>query len=164
MNVSRHSGQRRHGFSLAAGRHKHHLLVRIVPHHIDVNQRILRYLQIAELRSNGNDVDHAPAFYDNLPSVLVRYIDDLLHPVHVGGECRNNETLLPVLRENQVERPADGLLRHRKSRPLRVRAVAHQGQHTFLSDLGKTLQINGITEYRRVIYLEIARMNDCSGR
>lgn len=47
-------------------------------------------------------------------------------------------------------------LRHGKSRSLRIGTLTHQCKYTFLSDLCKALQIDGISEYRCVIYLEVS--------
>ena len=47
-------------------------------------------------------------------------------------------------------------LGHGKSFALRVGAVAHQGQYPLLSDLRKSLQIDGVPKHRRVIHFKIA--------
>ncbi len=49
VNVRGHSGKRGHRLSLAARSNKNHLLVRIILHLVDVNQRVLRNIQVAKL-------------------------------------------------------------------------------------------------------------------
>ena len=73
--------------------------------------------------------------------------------------------MILVVRENLIKGLADRLLRHGKSRALSVCTVAHQRQHTFSSDLTETLQIDGISEYRCVIHLEVSGVhnNACRG-
>ncbi len=46
-----------------------------------------------------------------------------------------------------------------KSRPFRICAVTHQGQHALLSDFPKPLQVNGVPKYRRIIYLKVPGMH-----
>ena len=64
-----------------------------------------------------------------------------------------------MLCEDVVKGNAHGPLRLGKSFSLRVGTVGHKGENAFLSDLGKPLQINGVAEYRRVIYLKVSGMN-----
>ena len=66
--------------------------------------------------------------------------------------------------ENRVEGPAQRPLGGRKARPLRVRGFAQESEHALPSDLRKALQVDGIAEHRRVVHLEIARMNDSACR
>ena len=63
-----------------------------------------------------------------------------------------------------VKNFSNGALGHGKSRTLRVGAVAHQRQDAFPSDLSEALQVNGVSEYRRIIHFKISRMNDNSRR
>ena len=51
-----------------------------------------------------------------------------------------------------------------KSLSLRIGAVGHKRKYAFLSDLCKPLEINGIPEHRRIVYLEVSGMNNHSGR
>ena len=73
--------------------------------------------------------------------------------------------MILIVCENLIKGLTDRLLRHGKSRALSVRTVAHQRQHTFSSDLTETLQIDGISEYRCVIHLEVSGVhnNTCRG-
>ena len=55
-----------------------------------------------------------------------------------------------------VKNFSNGALGHGKSRTLRVGAVAHQRQDAFPSDLSEALQVNGVSEYRRIIHFKVA--------
>ena len=55
---------------------------------------------------------------------------------------------------------AHSTLGHGEARPLRIGAVAHQGQYALLADLAEALQIDGVAEYRRVIHLEVSGVHD----
>ena len=95
---------------------------------------------------------------------MVCRIDDLLDTVYVGSKRRNDDPVVLVLCKNRIKSLADGALRHRKSRTDRVGTVTHQRQHAFFSKLGKTLQIRRFTEYRCVIDLEVAGVDDNASR
>ena len=123
VHVRRHPGESRHGFSLASRCDEHHLLRRIILHLIDLDQCILRYMQITELRRRGDDIHHAASLHHNLSAVLVRGVDDLLHAIHIGRECCDDQSCILMLRENMVECDTHRPLRLRKSSALRVRTV-----------------------------------------
>ncbi len=52
----------------------------------------------------------------------------------------------------------------RKAFSFRVCAVAHQGQNALFPDLGKTLQVNGVTKYRGVIHFKISCVDNNARR
>ena len=64
-----------------------------------------------------------------------------------------------MLRKNVVKGNAHRSLRLGKSLALRIGTVAHQSQHAFFADLCKSLKINGVSEYRRVIHLKVSGVN-----
>ena len=160
VHTVRHAAEGRHRLSLAAGRDDNGLLSRIVFELIDVDQGIFRDIEHVEFGSGLNDIDHAAAFDDNLPAVFVGMVDDLLNAVHVGGEGRDNDTSILVVAENLVDIPADCFLGRCMSGALRIGGVAHEGQHTFISQFGEALQIDGVAVNRRIIHLEIACVYD----
>ena len=49
MDIGCHTGKCRHGLTLASGCDQNHLVVRIILHLIDLDQCVLRDLQIAKL-------------------------------------------------------------------------------------------------------------------
>ena len=122
--------------------------------------------RLSERASDWLDTVTFDRLVDGLPSDerTQKRIHDLLDTVYVGSKRRNDDPVVLVLCKNRIKGLADGALRHRKSRTDRVGTVAHQRQHAFLSKLGKTLQIRRFTEYRCVIDLEIAGVDDNTSR
>ena len=83
MDIRRNPGQGRHGLTLASGGNQNHLIVRIILHLLNIDQSLVRNIQISQLRRCGNHVDHTAALNDNLTAILVSGVDDLLYTVHV---------------------------------------------------------------------------------
>ena len=119
---------------------------------------------ISELGRGLEDVYHAAAFHNNLASVSVSGIDYLLYPVHVAGKSGNYDPRTLMLREDRIYRLADSFLRIGEAGPLGIRGIAHESQHTLFSKLREALEVYRIAEHRRVIHLEVTRMNDGADR
>ncbi len=164
MHIRRHAGQRRHRFSLAACRDQNSLLRRIILKLIDLDQCLVRYIQIPQFLGHLNDIHHAAPLNHYLAVIFAGRIDDLLHTVHIGRKGRNNDPRVLMFRENMVKSDPDRPLRLCETLTLRIGAVRHQGKHALLPDLRKPLQIYRISEYRSIIYLEISRMHDDTSR
>ena len=164
MQVCRHTGQCSQRLALAAGRDKDGILFLIIFQMFNVDQCIFRNINVSKFARRADDIDHASALDHYLTSIVVCRIDDLLDTVYVGSKRRNDDPVVLVLCKNRIKGLADGALRHRKSRTDRVGTVTHQRQHAFLSKLGKTLQIRRFAEYRCVIDLEVAGVDDNASR
>ena len=156
VNAGCHSGEGSHGLSLAARGDQRNLLIRVIPKLVDLNERLVRNLQIPQLRGCADNIYHAPALHSHLPAVFIGRIDDLLHPVHIGGKGRYDDPGILVFRKYIVKGLTHGALRHGKSLTLRIGTVAHECQYAFLSDLRKPLQVNGISKYRCIVHLKVA--------
>ncbi len=113
-------------------------------------------MQTLQCRSGLYDVHHAPALHDYFSAELIRGINDLLHTVHIGCKGRNDDSRILVLRKETVEGPPHCLFGRGKSQPFRIGRITHEREHALPADLCKTLQINGITENRRIIHFKIA--------
>ena len=105
MHVEGDSGKRRHGLSLASRSDQHYLIIRIIFHLFQINQRIFRNIQISKLRGSGNNIHHASSFHHHFSAVLVSRIDNLANPVYIGGKGRDNNSCIPVFRKNIIEGP-----------------------------------------------------------
>ena len=162
--IGRHSGQRRHRLSLTSRCNQNDLFIRIIFHFIDINQGFLRNIQISQLRRRSDDIDHTAPFHHNFSSVFVCRVDDLLYPIYIRRECCDDNSRIFMLCKQIIDGFSNGPLGHGKPFALRIGTVAHQSQHAFFTDLRKSLKINGITKYRRIIHLEISRMNNNAGR
>ena len=102
---------------------------------------------------------------------LVCCIDDLLYTVYIGCKCRDDDPCASVFVKKAVKHFTNCTLRHGEARTFCIGTVAHQGQDTLLADLSKTLQVDRISEYRRIVNLEVSGMDynscrriDCQGR
>ena len=164
MHSGCHTGKSSHTFALTSRCDNDCFFIRVIFELFDIDQRIIRNIDITKLCGCINDIDHAASFDNNLTSVFISGIDDLLHTIHIGCKCRNDQSCIGMLRENIVKCHTDCSLRRGKARSFRICAVAHQCQNAFLSKLRKTLQINGIPEYRCVIHFKITCMHDNSRR
>ena len=164
MDISRHTGESRHRLALASCSDQDYLVVRVILDLIDLHKSLVRDPQITQFRRGTDDVYHTASFYGYFSSVFIGRIDDLLDSVHIGSKGSDNDPVIPVFGKNIVKSLAHGPLRHGKPFSFCIGTVAHQGQHTLLADLRKSLEINGISEYRSIIHLKIPCMDHCSRR
>ncbi len=164
VHAGSHTAQRRHILSLAARRDDDRPVVRIILEPVDIHQRILRNADTVQVHRRLNDIDHAAPFHNHLSSILMRGIDDLLHPVHIGGKGRDNQPRTLMIVENRVKRLAHRALRLGKTLALRIGGITHQRQNALFPQFRKALQVNGLAVHRRIIHFEIPRMDHGSGR
>ncbi len=164
VDAAGHAREGRHGFSLASRRDQNQLLIRVILHLLQGDQRILRNLDISQFLRCRDHVHHGPPFNHHPAVIFVGSIDDLLYPVHVRREGRNDQAAVCVFRKDRVKCESDRLLRGGISGPFRIRGVAHQRQHALPSDLREPLQIDCVTENRCVVHLEISRVHDRARR
>ena len=164
MNAICHTGQRSQWFSLTSGSDQDCLFIRIVFQLIHFNQCIIRDIQITKFRCNGNNIDHAAAFYHYFTAKFVGCIDNLLYTVYIGSKGCHNNSLMCMIAENTLKCLANFPLCHSKARTFRIGTVAHQCQNSFFTNLTKTLQINGISVNRCIIHFKITGMHDGSCR
>ena len=108
MNICCHTGQSCHRFSLASGCDQNHLLIRVIFHFIDINQCVVRHIQIAKFRRCSNDIDHTSTFHNYFSSVFVSRVDDLLYTVYVRCERRNDDSCIFMLCKQIIKRFSHG--------------------------------------------------------
>ena len=155
MNAVCHTGQSCQWFALTSCGDQNRFLIRIIFQLVYFDQCIVRNVQITKFGCNGNDIDHASAFYHYLTSKFICGIDDLLHTIHIGCKGCNNDSLMCMITENTLKCFSDLSLCHGKSRAFCIGTVAHQRKYAFFTDLTKTLQINGISVNRCIIYFKV---------
>ena len=83
-------------------------------------------------------------------------IDYLLYSVYVGGEGRDDDSLILVLREESVKAVADRSLRGSKAGALRVGGLTHQESDTLLTDLTNAGKIHHLAVDRRDVEFKVA--------
>ena len=99
-----HAGQCGHGLSLASRCNDNRLFIRIIFQLIHINQNVIRQGNISQFRSDGYNIDHASSLNRNFSAKLVCRIDDLLHTIHIGCKCRNNNSCIFMLGKNVIQR------------------------------------------------------------
>ena len=164
MHGRSHAGQSCHGLTLTSGCDDNCVFFLIILQQFDIDQCSLRNTDISKLLCGTDDVYHAAAFHHNLTSVLAGSVDHLLYTVYVGCECRDDDTVLSVLCKDRIKCLSNCLLRHGKTFTCGIRRIAHQCQNAFLSKLCQPLQIRYVSEYRSIVNLKIAGVQDHAGR
>ena len=156
MDVGCHTGKCRHGLTLASSCNQNYLVIRIILHLINLDQSILRDLQISKFGCYRNNIDHTAAFYCNFSSETVCSVNNLLHTIHIGRKGRNDDSGCTVLIKKIIKYMSHCALGHGKSRSLRIGTLTHQCKNALLTNLRKTLQIDGISEYRCIIDFKVS--------
>ena len=162
--VHRHAGERTHRLALGTGRDEHDLLRRVLVHVLDVDDGVLRYLEIAQLQRRRDDVDHAASQNGDLSAVLCCHVDDLLDAVDIRGEGRDDDALALCLRKELVEGFTDLPFCRGIARTLGIGGIRHQRKNASVSKLTEASQINGAAVDGRIIDLEVARMDENARR
>lgn len=93
-----------YGLSLASRCNDNRLFIRIIFQLIHINQNVIRQGNISQFRSDGYNIDHASSLNRNFSAKLVCRIDDLLHTIHIGCKCRNNNSCIFMLGKNVIQR------------------------------------------------------------
>ena len=58
---------------------------------LQVDDRVFRKPQVAQIRSNGHVANHGTAHEHHLAAILVSGVDNLLHAVHMAGEAGHDD-------------------------------------------------------------------------
>ena len=109
MHATCHTGQCRHGLSLASGRDHNRFLIRIIFQFFNIDQRIVRNINVAKLRRDADDIHHTASFHDNFSAVFISCINDLLHTVYVRRKCCNDNPRILVICKDLIKGLADCL-------------------------------------------------------
>ena len=122
---------------------------------VDVHQRVLGHLHVAQLRGDLHDVLHAPAGDGHLPPAGGGGVQHLLDAVDVAGEGGDDDALLAA-----GELPLEGLahhpLAHGVAGALHVGGVRQQRQHALLAQLAEPRQIDDLAVDGCGVDLEVA--------
>ena len=153
-----HAGQAAHRFALAARRQHHNFAVRIAVQIANVDEHVLWNFQFADLHRQLGHVDHASTDKADFPPKFDAIIHHLLNSVQIGGEHRDDNPPLRVLKQ-VVERLTDLLFAHRVAGALHVRGFRQHRQHAAASPRGQRIEIGHFAVDRRVIDLKVARHN-----
>ena len=106
---------------------------------------------------------HGLAVEQHLAPVLGGNIDDLLHPVDVGGEDRHDHPARSFPHQ-VLQGDADLPLGQGVAGALGVGGVGEQRQHPLFAVMGKAVQVRGLAGHRGLVDLEVAGMGQIALR
>ena len=112
-------------------------------------------VHVSQLSGDLDGVLHAATGDSHLAAVLGGHRDDLLHPVHVGGEGGDDDPLLAAP-EQGVKGGAHAPLALGEAGTLHVGGVGQQGQNALLAQLTQSGQVDHAAGHRGGVDLEVA--------
>ena len=150
-----HARQSRHRLALASGAEDHCLVGSQLGQQVRLDEDVLRHVQVSEVARDVDVLTEGAPDQANLALVLERYVDRLLHPVHVGGEGGDQNASL-ALGDDLTEDLAHGLLGQRHPRALGVRRITEKKVHAAVAEVGELAEVGAETVHRRVVDLVVA--------
>ena len=159
----RHTVQRRHRLTLAAGADDNGLAARQAADLRHVHHDAVRNVHIAELRRNAHDVFHAAAGDADLALILCRHVDNLLQAMDIGRKRRDDDALVTVLKE-LIKAVDHARFRGAVAGTLHVRGVRQQREHALVAELAETRQVDHAALNGREVDLEVTRVDDGADR
>lgn len=123
---------------------------------LQVDNRVFRKSQVAQIRSDGHVANHGTAHEHHLATVLVGGVDNLLHTVHMAGEAGHDD-LARGLGERLIKSWANGGFRLDEAWNLSVGGIHHQQIHALFAELAELHQISDAMVKRQLVKLDIAR-------
>ena len=161
--VDRDARQGRPRLALRAGRQAQNVLRRVVRHVGIADLHARRHAQRREPLRDLRVLDKAAADEGNLAVELHRQVHQELHAVDARGEHADHQ-LARCAGEQLLEGVDDFDLGPGEARAVDVGAVGEQRQHAACAKLGQAMQVEVLTVNRRLIDLEVARVDDGADR
>ena len=160
--VGGHERECAHGLALGARADDADLTGRVVRRLLDVDHAVGRDVDEAHLAGQAHVLDHRSTDERHTPARPDRGLRDLLHPVEVRREARDDDPLALVVPEQRTERRADGGFRGGEARAFGIRAVRQQHQHPTgpARDLTEASEVRTPPVDRREVDLEVAAVQD----
>ena len=152
-----------HRFALGTSAHVDELVILHVMSLLQIDDRVFRKPQVAQIRSNGHVANHGTAHEHHLAAILVSGVNNLLHAVHMAGEAGHND-LARGLGECLIKRWTNGGFRLDEAWNLSVGGIHHQQIHALFTKLAELHQIGDAMVERQLIELDIAGIDEASGR
>src|SRR5699024_8991882 len=157
-----HARQRCHRFALRARAHEDDLVLRVVVDLLDVDERALGHVKVAEVGGDLHVAHHRPADEGDVAAVGVGGVEQLLDAVDVGGEGSDDDAAFGGA-EEVLEHGADVLLQGSEAGDLGVRRVRHEQVHALLAEAGEGAQVGDAAVERQLVHLEVAGVEDVPG-
>ena len=161
--AARHPRQRRHRLALRPGGDQHDLARRHLLGVAQVDEQPAGHVQVAEVAGDAHVADHGPADEGDLPAVLRRRVEHLLHPVHVRGEAGHDDPLGGV-GEHVVEHRRDVPLGPDDAGHLGVGRVGEQQVDALAAEPREPGQVGQPPVERQLVHLEVAGVQHDAGR
>ena len=136
-----HACQSGHGLALAPRGDDANLVLGQATDMRQIDQRILGYLHIAELRGDPHDVFHAAPSDGDLTAIACGHVDNLLDAVYVRGEGGHDNPLFTATEEG-IEAGAHAFFGLGEPRAVGVGGVGQHDQHTLVAQLTQASQVN----------------------
>ena len=154
--AARHPRQRRHRLALGAGGDQHHPLGRHLLGGGDVDDVAVLDVQEAEFLGDAHVAHHRPA--DERHPAAQRHcgVDDLLHPVDVGGEAGHDDPLAVGPAHQPVQVGPDFTLRRPDAGQFGVGRVAQEQVHTLVAQARHPRQVGRAAVQGQLVELDVA--------
>ena len=121
-------------------------------------------LQVAQLAGDAHVAHHRPADERHPPAQRHCGVDDLLHPIDIGGEARDDDPAFGAA-DQPVQRRADLAFRRSDARDLGIRRVAQEQVDAGVAEPRHARQVGGPAVERQLVELDVAGVQDsaCAG-
>jgi hypothetical protein len=150
-----HPGERRQRLALGPGGDDRHLVGPVVADVPQLDQRVRRDVEVAEVTRHPHVAHHRPTHVDDLAAVRDSGVEHLLDPVHVGRETGHDQPL-PAGGEDPVERGGDVPFGGGEAGHLGVGRVDHEQVDALLAEPGEPPQVGDPPVQRKLVHLEVA--------
>ena len=158
-----HPGQRGQRLALGAGGDDHHVLRAVVLDVPQLDQGVVRHVQVAEVAGHAHVAQHRSTDVDDLAAVGHCGVQDLLDPVHVRGEAGHDHPLLAGV-EDAFQRRGDVALRGGEAGHLGVGRVDQEQVDPLLAEPGERPQVGDPAVQGQLVHLEVAGVQQRAGR
>jgi hypothetical protein len=128
---------------------------------LEIDQRLVRDLDVTELASHLDVRDHGSTRESDLATHGLGRGEQLLHPVEVGREARHDDAPLGSA-EDLAQRVPHYRFRRRATGGLGVGRVRQQQVHTFFCEFADQFHVGAAPVDRRVVQLEVAGVEDAT--
>ena len=114
-------------------------------------------MEVAEVSGDPHIADHGPADHRHLAARLVRGVEDLLDPVHMGGEAGDDDPALCVPKD-LVDGRGNLPLGRDETGHFGIRGVGDEEVDALLPQAREGAQVGEAAVQRELVHLEVAGM------
>ena len=157
------AAERGHRLTLRTRAHVHELVVGVVLGFLDVDHRVLRQVQVAQIGGDGHVAHHRTADEHDFAAILVGGVHHLLHAVHVAREAGDDD-LARRGGEHLVECRADRGLRLHEPGNLGVRRIHHQQVDALFAELAELHEIGDAVVERQLVEFDVTGVDEAGRR